>query len=561
MGKQLSTKSSKLKNKVVVITLIMLLILLSATTGATIYSINNNMNKVLISKAVDLDKEIAAQAELILQGGTDPAKNLQAFVEDKVKQANLAYAVVIDTNVTAIAHSDSQKIGKVYKDDAYTLDGAKNGAVKTSKFYADVQKVWTYDIMTPIYKDGTLYGAMDIGIPVNGISQTINNILMYQGIISVIGLVAFIITMLLIYERTFSPLDNLVVLIRKTSTLDLKYDATFEKLAKRSDEIGRITLAIGTMRNSLREIFNSINQASNDIGSASDKLNHVSKNNMAATSELDQSIYNIAKASEEQAYETERGSDQVTDLALGMGNILSRTSEIGSMVHRTNELSHNGLSIINDLTASSEENKRASRNVESIVVEMDRSSTEINSIVNTIHQIANQTNLLALNASIESARAGEAGRGFAVVAGEIRKLAEQTAKSTEEIQHKVDTIRSKSEMAVTEMKFNLRIVEENDRNVSSTRDIFVHISDNLATLTRKVEDILANSKTVQANNESLVDFIQSISATSEETAASAQEMTNMAKGYLTSIEVLAQQAKDLSELSDTLNKYMRMFEM
>ncbi|GMX60288.1 hypothetical protein Elgi_70550 [Paenibacillus elgii] len=553
--------SGKLKNKVVGITLLLLLLMLTTSTIATIYSIRSSMNTILIDKGIELNKEIADQAELILAGNPDSVKSLQALVERKIKETNLTYAIVIDTNVTAIAHSDPQKIGKVYKDDPYTEDGAKNGNIKTSAFYADVQKIWTYDIMTPIYKDGKLYGAMDIGIPQSEISQTITKILTNVGIIVAISVVLFIVVMLAIYEKAFRPLDHLVALIQKTSKLDLKEDASYEKLMKRSDEIGRMTLAISEMRNALREVVGSIKQASGSVTATSEHLTQVSNDNLVSTTELSLSIDNIAKASEEQANETEHGSDKVSDLARGMGDILNSTSEIESMVNQTNSLCHSGVSIIKDLTLSSEENKRASANVESIVVEVDRSSVEITSIVGTIYAIANQTNLLALNASIESARAGEAGRGFAVVAAEIRKLAEQTSKATEEIQQKVDTIRGKSELAVAEMKTNLTIVGENAKNVNDTRDIFMNISDNLGILQTKVEDILTSSKLMKESNDSLVDFIQSISATSEETAASSEEMAAMAKGYLHSVEVLAKQAEDLSKLSTTLNKYMNKFEI
>ncbi|GLI07792.1 hypothetical protein YDYSG_38220 [Paenibacillus tyrfis] len=553
--------SGKLKNKVVGITLLLLLLMLTTSTIATIYSIRSSMNTILIDKGVELNKEIADQAELILAGNPDSVKSLQALVERKIKETNLTYAIVIDTNVTAVAHSDPQKIGKVYKDDPYTEDGAKNGNIKTSAFYADVQKIWTYDIMTPIYKDGKLYGAMDIGIPQSEISQTITKILTNVGIIVAISVVLFIVVMLVIYEKAFKPLDHLVALIQKTSKLDLKEDASYEKLMKRSDEIGRMTLAISEMRNALREVVGSIKQASGSVTATSEHLTQVSNDNLVSTTELSLAIDNIAKASEEQANETEHGSDKVSDLARGMGDILNSTSEIESMVNQTNSLCHSGVSIIKDLTLSSEENKRASANVESIVVEVDRSSVEITSIVGTIYAIANQTNLLALNASIESARAGEAGRGFAVVAAEIRKLAEQTSKATEEIQQKVDTIRGKSELAVAEMKTNLTIVGENVKNVNDTRDIFMNISDNLGILQTKVEDILSSSKLMKESNDSLVDFIQSISATSEETAASSEEMAAMAKGYLHSVEVLAKQAEDLSKLSTTLNKYMNKFEI
>lgn len=72
---------------------------------------------------------------------------------------------MVDTTVTAIAHSDVEKIGKSYSDDiAYTVPAAQDGVVMTSKFWADVQNAWTYDIICPIYVNGVFFGSMDIGI-------------------------------------------------------------------------------------------------------------------------------------------------------------------------------------------------------------------------------------------------------------------------------------------------------------------------------------------------------------------------------------------------------------
>lgn len=144
--------------------------------------------------------------ENILVSNSNPTVELQNFVENKVQQNGIAYAVVIDKNVTAIAHSDKEKIGKNYEDDSYSVDGAKNGKTMTSRFYADVQKSWTFDIMVPIYINNTLYGSMDVGIFEGDITKVTNAILLKEIITVAVGCILFIILMIFILNKMFKPL-------------------------------------------------------------------------------------------------------------------------------------------------------------------------------------------------------------------------------------------------------------------------------------------------------------------------------------------------------------------
>ena len=120
---------------------------------------------------------------------------------------------------------------------------------------------------------------------------------------------------------------------------------------------------------------------------------------------------------------------------------------------------------------------------------MNESTKKINTISETISQITEQTNLLSLNASIESARAGEAGKGFAVVAEEIRKLAEQSKNSTEEIKAIIASIQKKSDTAVKAIKSTENVVNEQDLAVGETQKIFSEILKSIGIMIDKVEEV------------------------------------------------------------------------
>lgn len=172
--KNARVRKGSLKNRIIGISLLLFISIISISSYLNIKIVKENFSDALLEKSIQQVNEIARQAENILDSTSNPTVELQNFVENKVKQNGIAYAVIIDKNVTAIAHSDQEKIGKNYEDDPYSVDGAKNGKTMTSRFYADVQKSWTFDIMVPIYINNTLYGSMDVGIFEGDITEATN---------------------------------------------------------------------------------------------------------------------------------------------------------------------------------------------------------------------------------------------------------------------------------------------------------------------------------------------------------------------------------------------------
>ena len=221
-------------------------------------------------------------------------------------------------------------------------------------------------------------------------------------------------------------------------------------------------------------------------------------------------------------------------------------------------ISH-GLYMIDTLIEKSSKTKSATMEVNEIVQDMNESTKQINAISETIASITAQTNLLSLNASIESARAGEAGKGFAVVAEEIRKLAEQSKDSTEEIKAIIAIIQEKSDVAVKAINLTENVVNEQDLAVSETKQIFSEILKSIELMIMKVDETKIHISDMDKKKQSTVSKIENISFISEQTASASEEVTASAEEIAATMEELTNHSTDLKKLAEQLENEIKKF--
>lgn len=162
---------------------------------------------------------------------------------------------------------------------------------------------------------------------------------------------------------------------------------------------------------------------------------------------------------------------------------------------------------------------------------LEEASNRIGEVVGLISDIAEQTNLLALNATIEAARAGEAGKGFAVVASEVKNLANQTAKATEEISGQVDEMQSVTKTAVV-------AIEAIGKTIESMNEISVSISTAIDEQGTATQEISRNVQEASAGTAEVTSNMQGVSEASTQTGNSSQQVLEASEG-------LARQANDM----------------
>ncbi len=188
-------------------------------------------------------------------------------------------------------------------------------------------------------------------------------------------------------------------------------------------------------------------------------------------------------------------------------------------------------------------------------LEKSKAVEKVNDLAVAIQDIASQTNLLALNASIEAARAGEAGRGFAVVAEEIRKLAEQTKEETEHISTLIDELSENAQLMTDKVSVTVENSNKENEAAKEASAKFADITEKVNELTGHVRDVDNKMKNLLSANNAIVDSVSTLSATSEEISASAQEAYSTTERNVKAVDTFSSLIKGIFDQMEKLQEY------
>jgi len=213
------------------------------------------------------------------------------------------------------------------------------------------------------------------------------------------------------------------------------------------------------------------------------KLNHIMREVDESGKEMEQSAFQIAKISHEIAEvgrNEQSRSEEVNSATLQLSqiskNVQSRATEATVRAQKTEAQASDGISTVQKNISEMDQTVQEVNQAATKIHELESSAAQIHAIITTIQTIAEQTNLLALNAAIEAARAGEQGRGFAVVADEVRKLAERTTQSADEVSRIIGQLGGKVKEVTTSMSVVVEKVHENQKLAGETATVIERIS-------------------------------------------------------------------------------------
>ncbi|GAB2182434.1 methyl-accepting chemotaxis protein [Denitratisoma sp. agr-D3] len=292
------------------------------------------------------------------------------------------------------------------------------------------------------------------------------------------------------------------------------------------DEIGELLLKLSSMRESLHQLIAQI-------------LSNVASLRHQAT-ELSLAAGTSAKAIEQQSLAASAMADDMEKLSASIDRVGDNAREAHAVSQNSSSQASAGGQIIYQTAGEMEHVATAVNVTAGTIRELESFSKQISGIVQVIHEIADQTNLLALNAAIEAARAGEQGRGFAVVADEVRKLAERTGASTQEIGTMIVKIQEGTQEAVREMEAGVSRVTDGVHLAHQAGDSVTAIRDSADRAAQVVADIslalaeqTTSAREVAHRVETIARSTEENSATVQKTAALAQELDGLSQQLAT----------------------------
>ena len=309
----------------------------------------------------------------------------------------------------------------------------------------------------------------------------------------------------------------------RTAIMEISRTGDFTRRVKvnSSDEIGQTASSFNELMGSLQTAFR---QVHNDIEKVA-----------GSSHALSESSQQVATGSTSQSEATAAMAATVEEVTVSIAHVSDGARAALKISQSSGELSEKGGEIIHSAAEEMRKIADTVRETSVSISNLGEQTTKISSIVKVIKEIADQTNLLALNAAIEAARAGEQGRGFAVVADEVRKLAERTTQSTQEVTQMIGTIQQASNAAVAGMDATVVQVDGGVALAQQAGDAINQIKSESNQVIRTVSDISTAleeqsraSKDIAVHIEKVAQMTEQNSASADQTAGEASQLAKLA---------------------------------
>lgn len=548
-----------LRSKIIIVAISILFLGIGVNTFVTTSLFRGYYTKALQEKALVIGESLKSLLETIINLNI-PIDQIAGFDEECLKvikqNPDLAYVMVIDTEGKVLYHNNPNQRGKKLQNAADIK--ASTTATNLIQPYRLEDKNH-YDFTLPVFDiEKRHLGAIRIGFPVILITQKIQSIVFFSGLIGlVLFVLAVVILMFVLNFWVTKPLIQVVERIKEISKGG--GDLTKKLIVASQDELGELAQGFNSFVDTLYNLVKQVKDTADKLASASQQLSSSTQEINASNQEVATAIQQVTKGATTQADRVEETFELMEKSSIALNQILSNSQSTSTVASQTNTRSESGRISAEETVEKIGKLATTVMETVGIIQGLGEKSQQIGEIIETITSIADQTNLLALNAAIEAARAGEAGRGFAVVAEEVRKLAEGSAEAVRKIGNLIRSIQGETKRAVDSIETSSKDVQEGRTQVVKIMEILTEISKSAQEAAKRTNEITAATAEQVKGAEHVVSAINEVAAIAKESVSTAEEVSSSTQEQTASMEEVSASAQELARLAMDLKDVVGRF--
>ncbi len=327
------------------------------------------------------------------------------------------------------------------------------------------------------------------------------------------------------------------------------------------DEVIAIRQCMELTGQSLSEIVKDTRTIGAEVFAAMNELADGAEVVNKSTFDISCAVNEVSNGAVSTANDTSRAMEMVSEMGDNVVGIKDNTDSLQEASNNMNDAKDNVMQLLQDFVKANESMDAAIGDANTQINVTNESMKDIQKFVGVIKDIAMQTNLLSLNASIEAAHAGDAGKGFAVVASEVRKLAEQSDRSSLEIEEILNNLIQNYELILQKMEDANASLGTQKEKLDETRTNFNILDEDIKITVAKIQDIEERVYQLDVLRGSLIDIISSLSAVSQENAASSEETTASIEELTSTITQMCEGMKNVQTQTHDLLKSLEVFKV
>ncbi|TYP76436.1 methyl-accepting chemotaxis protein [Paenibacillus methanolicus] len=493
----------------------------------------------------------------------DPARN-----QELVDEITSAWDE-IDAMIEELAGSDlmDEEIALLtqYREHAANLKEARNQVIalaadnKNAEAYAHYRE--DVEAMRKLVND-TLKALQKVNVENAGTinetnQQDVKDVTVFVTSVVIAALLALVALSLVIARMIVKPVKEVKLLLTEAEQGDFTVKGSY--ISK--DEIGELVASFNSMTANLQTAFGTVHESTFQVAAAAEELSASAEQSSKASEHVTLSVQELAVGTEKQAKLVADSTKAISDMAGYTQSIADSTDRMKQEAMHASAVSSEGNQAIGEVNAQMNSIYANVNSLFDAVKSLDERSNEIEQITNVISGISAQTNLLALNAAIEAARAGEHGKGFAVVAGEVRKLAEQSNKSTDQISQLIHLIQQDTETTLRTMEKAAQEVNSGLAVVNHAGGSFLKIEQAVSSVVAQIEEISGALRKLAGGTANVNDSIRDVHAVASDSASMTQNISAATEEQLASMEEISSSSQALAGLADDLQRIIKQFKI